>query len=374
MRAFQTFQETELRAFMVAGAHADVCKLRDDAHGALRRHFAPAVPPPFLRRYFPSGKGLRTSGRVRQEAEYRADVPDFKRAGMRAELAAMMKGAPTAGVAEAERARLRGYLAAVYASQDAVSVAVRALPKPLPLDEEMALRAEKRRRREAEEAEAFRVQQRAMHRARKKKAEEDRAREEAARARAKSERAMALLRAEEQWVVEAGKRSERVLTHFLQCLLALRVDLTQLTTPWALRVLGGLQHAFSLWSRAMLPYGELIDEYRVPVYDQLWETVEILSVGDTVTAYVDGSPFTTSVPKPVRAGGFCSLLREAMHMGAIHKPGFTFFKREALVSAVVPLRPQEGGPAPAYEAWRARARRAKTLPWHLLRKRKAPAV
>lgn len=376
--AFRTFQETELCDFMVVSAHSDLCKSRADACAALRRHYAPSVPSWFLRRYFPSGRGIRSSLRVRRESAYRADIPDFRRAGMRAELSAMLKGDSTEGVADAERVRLRGYLDAVYESQDAVSEAVRALPKPLPLDDEIIHRAEKRREREALDAELFRERQRALDRARKEKADADRIRAEAARARAKNDVALSLLVAEEKWVTKAGKRSERVLTHFLQCLLSLRVNVSEFTqakqTPWALRVWSGLQHAYSLWTREMLPYGEYIDPYRVPVYEELWETVEILSVGDVVTAYVDGSPFTTSVRNPSRAGGFCNLLRKSYGMRPIKESGFTFFKMEALVGALVPFGPHEVEPAAVYEAWRARARRAKTLPWHLMRKRKAPAV
>lgn len=380
LRAFKTFQETELEGFMVAGAHEAVCKKRDDAHTALRVHFRPDVPAIFLRRYFPSGKGLRTSARVRAEAEYRADMPDFKRAGMRAEMAAMLEGAPTAGVAEAERTRLRGYLAAVHASQDAVSAAMRDLPKPLPLDEEIVLRAEKRRARAVVAAEAFRTQQRAMHRERVAAKAAARAAAETARAVELKEHRMSLLRAEEQWIIKAGERSERVLLHYVQCLLGLRVKLTELTghqaSPWALRVMSGLQHAFSVWSDAMVVYGDFIQPYRAQVYENLWETVEILSVeGSTVTAIVDGSPFRTTVTVESRVGGFCSLLREAHHMRPVKTPGFTFFKMDELVSKLVPLRPQPSCTPPEYEVWHARVLRAKKLPWHLLRpKRKASDV
>lgn len=366
-RAFAAFQDSVLEEFMVSAEHARICALRADVYTALRVHFRPAVPAEFLRRYYPSGKGFRTSARVRAESEYRADLVDFKRAGMRAELAASLAGKPTAGVAEAERARLMGYKALVEASQDSVSAVMRDLPKPLPLDEEISYRAEQRRKRLSEEAARFRAEQRAIHRERVAAKAAARASAEAARASELKEHRLSVLRAEEQWIIKAGERSERVLTHYLQCLLGLRVKLTELHTPWALRVISGLQHAYSTWCGEMSKYGDFIDPYRAPVYDALWETVEILSVdGSTVTAYVDGSPFRTTVTVE-RAGGFCNLLRRAHGMRPIKSPGFTFFKMEELASKLGPLRPQTVAPAPEYEAWRARVLRAKTLPWHLLR-------
>jgi len=384
----QEHRREELHGFMVVPAHANLSKLRADACEALRLHYrrSAAVPLEFLRRYSylerPT-KCFTTRAYKRVKEEYHADMlNDFRIAGERAYMSAVLRGESGEGVAEEERAKLRGYKAILDAAQDSFSAQVNLLPKLLSLDEEISACSAARKIRVSEEAREFQKKQRAHQREvaleRRKKAEEV----DVHRKKLLHEQKIKGLHREEKWLEKACARSERVLTNYVNCLLSLGVSHETMIeqSVWSKTVMDGLNHAYGLWCSTIGGiYGEFVEPYAPKVYAQLWQTIQLTSakVGEEleVSGYVDGAPLLTTVHVPTSKGtGFCALLCDSISMHYPNYPGrahgnITFFKMDEFVRKLIPFKKNPAGSGrlmKEYEDWHARVARAPKLPWHLI--------